>query len=153
MKTFFSIVFTIAIFQFFSCKKEKTNVAPGKEPIVEAPVDIEMLRICKPNWLIYKVMVGSTDFWPIPGIFETCMKDDTYKFYKDSVLTTFENKMICSGNSDSSHSSWNFVDGRKKIAASFFGTTDTADIVLLTDSTMQLFVNYNGTDATIHFKK
>ncbi len=152
MRTGNYILLGLIVFLIFSCKKSKDTVTPVV-PETVIPVDYEMIRICKPEWLIYKVDVGGTDFWQIPGIFQTCMKDDTYRFYRDSVLTTFENKNICTGNSDSIHSRWNFMDGRKKIEGIFLGNRDTADVVKLTDSTMQLYVNYMGNDANIFFKK
>jgi hypothetical protein len=146
----FTILAAIGLF-FFSCEKESSDqLTPANNTTA---VDYEMLHITKPEWLIYKVDAGGTDVWQLPGIISTCSKDDTYRFYKDSILTTFENKNICSGGTDSSRSRWQFIDGRKKVTATLLGTSDTATILELTDSTMRLFVNYMGTDATVFFKK
>jgi len=112
-----------------------------------------MKRLTQWKWLIYKVEVGGVDFWKLPGVIESCTKDNTYKFYKDSVLTQYENTEVCSGAPDSTRSEWQFLDGRKKIMATLFGLSDTANVVSLGDSTMQLGINYQGSDALIYFKK
>lgn len=133
----------------FACKKKgKGDDGPS------APAqDIEMQRITRWKWLVYKVEVGGVDFWKLPGVIESCVKDNTYKFYKDSILTQYENSEICSGAPDSSRSDWQFMDGRKKVAATLLGLSDTADVISLEDSTMQLKINYQGSDALIYFKK
>lgn len=133
----------------FSCKKkDKGDDGPGTPA-----QDIEMQRITRWKWLVYKVDVGGVDFWKLPGVIESCTKDNTYRFYRDSVLTQFENSEVCSGATDSSQSEWRFIDGRKKVMATLFGLSDTANVVSLGDSTMQLGINYQGSDAVIYFKK
>lgn len=139
----------ILLLLVFSCKKKEK----GDDGPATPAQDIEMKRITQWKWLVYKVEVGGVDFWKLPGVIESCTKDNTYKFYKDSVLIQYENSEICSGADDSSRSEWQFIDGRKKLMATLFGMSDTANIVSLGDSTMQLGINYQGNDALIYFKK
>ncbi|MES2617051.1 MAG: hypothetical protein V4613_04180 [Bacteroidota bacterium] len=135
-----------------SCKKEQP-VKPDDQTTTQPVINYEMLRITKPYWTIYKFVLGGIDYWSIPGIIDACNKDNTYRFYKDSVLTTYENDNVCTGSTDSSRTNWKFLNNNKKIEATLLGTTDTADILLLTDSTMDLSIDYNGQPAKIYFKK
>lgn len=154
MKRKYLLAVGLLFLTYAACKKENNvQPLPGTNVTPIVPVDHEMIRITRSEWLIYKVDANGTDVWQIPGIIETCTKDDTYRFYKDSILTSYENSNICSGRADSTRSNWQFIDGRKKLSATLLGGNDTADIVLLTDTTMNLLLNYNGTDATIFFKK
>ena len=111
-----------------------------------------MKRITSHDWIMYKVTLGGLNMWDA-GVIQSCQKDDSYKFYKDSVLMTYENANVCSGNSDSTESSWQFFDGRKKLVGTILGSTDTADILLLDDLNLNVQVDYSGSPAVIYFKK
>lgn len=145
------LVFTfILVAAIASCKKEKEEPEKKEDPKQE---DLEMKRITKHQWIVYRVEVGGTDFWNFPGAFQTCQKDDSYRFYKDSTLMQYENTTFCSGGKDSTASSWQFYDGRKKLIGTLLGITDTVGIISLEDTTMQLLADYQGNPATIFFKK
>lgn len=135
-----------------SCKKE-TPEKPDDKTTNTPVINYEMLRISKPNWIIYKFELGGFDYWSIPGVIDACNKDNTYHFYTDSTLTTYENDNVCTGSTDSTRSTWQFLDNNKKIEATLLGITDTADILLLTDSTMNLSFDYNEQPAKVYFKK
>ena len=150
------LVIVVILIGIGACKKEKPPVAEEKvKPADTIPIlpDYEMMHITKPLWIIYKLESGGVNIWSIPGIIDNCLKDDTYRFTKDSVLTDYENKVHCAGTTDSTKSKWQFIDNRKRVLADLFGMSDTADIKSLTDTTMQLFINYSGQDADVYFKK
>jgi len=139
----------LAFLAFEACKKKD-------DPVVEPPkstADVEMNRITKHQWTIYQLTVGGTDLWNFPGAFPSCQKDDSYRFYRDSTLMQYENSNVCSGNPDSTATSWRFYEGRKKIIGTILGLTDTVGVVSLEDSLMQLSVDYQGNPALIYFKK
>jgi hypothetical protein len=145
MKYLFSVI--VLVFLLNACKKE-TIIEQG----APAPEDIEMNRITANPWIVYKVTLGGTDIWNL-GLIPSCQKDDTYKFRRDSSLTQYENSEVCSGGTDSTESTWTFYEGRKKIIGSVLGIDDTATILDLQETTMNLLVDYNGNPVTVYFKK
>lgn len=131
----------------FSCKKEDVvDITPKQAE------DLEMKFITAFPWIIYKVTLNGSNIWDI-GLIEACLKDDSYSFKRDSSLIQFENKNICSGNPDSTVTQWTFYEGRKKIIASVLSLTDTAEILLLNESDMELMVDYEGSPVRVFFKK
>lgn len=145
MKYLFSVI--VLVFLLNACKKE-IIIETDNQP----PVDTEMNRITANPWIVYKVTLGGTDIWNL-GLIPSCQKDDTYKFRRDSSLTQYENKDICAGGIDSTESTWTFYEGRKKIIGSVLGIDDTATILDLQATTMNLLVDYNGSPVTVYFKK
>lgn len=151
MKYFWGIL-TFLIVLSAACKKEKKG--PDNPPPDNTPkISERMMNITANEWIIYKFVLGGTDFWLVPGVIDACNKDNTYRFYRDSVLTTYENTNICSGNTDSTRSNWEFVDNEKKVMATIFNITDTADILLLNTTNMNLSFDYGGQPGTVYFKK
>lgn len=143
------VLFVVLSTALFACKKKTEDSVNNPAP---APEDLEMKRITSHDWIMYKVTLGGLNMWDA-GVIQSCQKDDSYKFYKDSVLMTYENANVCSGNSDSTESSWQFFDGRKKLVGTILGSTDTADILLLDDLNLNVQVDYSGSPAVIYFKK
>jgi hypothetical protein len=144
-------LYTVAACAFLmACKKEKEEVKEEEKPATE---DLDMKRISAHQWIIYKLEAGGTDLWGFPGIIETCMKDDSYRFYKDSTLMQYENAKVCSGGKDSAANRWQFYDNKKKLIGTMLGITDTVDVISLQDTTMQFSLDYQGTPALIYFKK
>lgn len=140
---FFSLA---ACLVFYGCKK--------KVPTDEQPrEDVEMRRISQHTWEVYRVMVSGTDVWNIPQIIKECQKDDTYRFYRDSVLTHYENTDICSGGTDSARNSWRFIEGRRKIIATLLNMTDTGEIISLDETEMQLGVTLMDNPSVVYFRK
>lgn len=137
----------ILLLSTYGCKKE-TEAPPGP-PAVK--VDREMNLITASEWIIYKAEVSGINVWDL--LIEACQKDDTYRFYADSTLTTYENTTVCSGNADSTQSFWSFYDGRKKLIGTVLGLSDTAEILTLTETDMKLNVDYDGSPALIYFRK
>ncbi len=134
------------------CKK-KEDTPKTNDPVVVPTDDIEMKRISKHQWMIYKLELSGTDVWNNPLIVKDCERDDSYRFYKDSTLMKYENANICSGEADSTENTWQFYDGRKKIIGTLIGIKDTLGIVSLQDTFMQLSVDFMGNPALIYFKK
>ncbi len=134
----------------YSCKKK---VEPPKTPENFTPaVDSIMLKLTAHQWEIYDVKTSGTSVWNFPGVIQKCLKDDSYRFYKDSLLVSYENTLKC-GTDDSTTSDWQFIDGRKKVKATILNLTDTADIISLSNDKMQLALEYNGSPAEIYFRK
>jgi hypothetical protein len=147
LKSTLLLISTIAL--LYSCKKEKSD-----DDITDTNVlsEVELNRISAFPWLIYKVEISGADIWNL-GLIPDCQKDDTYRFYKDSTLMSFENDDVCSGGMDSTASQWQFYDGKKKIIATIFGLKDTAEVKKLDDLNMHLSMDYEGSPALIYFKK
>jgi hypothetical protein len=141
------LIFTFLTLAAIGCKKTV------EEPqVTQIPEDIEMKRITSAPWLMYKATANGLNIWDV-GVIESCQKDDTYKFYKDSSLMQYENANICSGNTDSTESSWSFYEGRKKLIGTILNITDTAEIVLLDDNFLNVKLDYEGSPVVIYFKK
>lgn len=144
MKPLFAIILCLAIVQ--SCKKNT------KEPKKDEPfVDVEMNKISAKPWLIYRVDLNGLNVWNA-GLIEKCQKDDTYRFYKDSVLMVYDNVDKCSGGTDSTDSYWQFYKGRKRLIGTILGTTDTADILVLDPSSMILGIDLDGSPLKVYSK-
>src|SRR5690606_17902825 len=110
----------------FSACEKKTD-GPGSPPDTR---DIEMLRITAEPWTMYKVELSGQDIWNM-GFIDQCQKDDTYRFYANKRMVQYENRNVCSGNTDSSENEWDFYNGRKSVIGSILGITDTAQILEL----------------------
>lgn len=82
---------TIVIALAYSCKKK---AEPPKAPD-SASANLEMQQITAHQWEIYDVKTGGFSVWNIPGIIQNCLKDDSYRFYKDSLLVSYENTLKC----------------------------------------------------------
>ena len=135
----------------FACKKEKEDI---KDEQQQQPVeDIDLKRITAHQWIVYKLEAGSLNVWDFPGLIEACLKDDSYRFYKDSTLTQYENAKVCSNGKDSTVNNWQFYDNKKKLIGTMLGITDTVDIISLQDTSMQFSLEYDGTPAMIYFRK
>lgn len=133
----------------YSCRKTGEDPAPSTPQVVD---DVEMRLITAFPWVAYKVSLSGVNIWDL-GMIESCMKDDTYKFHKDSTFTQFENSNVCAGSEDSTQHDWMFYQGRKKIIGTFFGVRDTGEIMLLDTANFQVQVDYEGAPATLFFKK
>lgn len=132
----------------YSCKKTSTK---QDKPKVE---DLTYKKLTQNKWQVVKAISGNINVWTIPGLVESCLKDDYYRFKKDSVLTSYDYINKCSGSPDSTISTWYFIDGNTQIIrGTFFNQTSDASIVNLTDSTAQFRTLYNGSDVDIYFKK
>ncbi len=142
------LVVTLLLTLVLGCKK--TIEQPAEEKKVTE--DIEMKRITAFPWVIYKVTLGGTNIWDL-GLIESCTKDDSYKFYKDSTMTQYENAEVCSGGQDSTKNTWYFYDNKAKLIGTLLGITDTATVLSLQETEMSLLVNYNGNPVNVYFKK
>jgi hypothetical protein len=138
--------FTLGCLCFCACKKKKEVVDDKPKE------DIEMQRITKHPWEVYKLVVSGSDIWNT-FLIKDCQKDDYYRFSKDSVLTQYENTNICAGGTDSVSSEWHFYEGRKKLIGTILGMTDTADVIMLEETEMQLGVTFQDNPTVIHFRK
>ncbi len=140
-----AVLFSLVI---FSCKKSNTK---QDEPKVE---DLTYKKLTQNKWQVVKAISGNINVWTFPGLVESCLKDDYYRFKKDSVLTSFDYVNKCSGSPDSTNSTWYFINGNtKSLRGTFFNQTSDATIIDLTDSTAQFRTLYNGSDVDIYFKK
>lgn len=132
----------------YSCKKTDDK---KEEPKVE---DLTYKKLTQNKWQVVKALSGNINVWTIPGLVESCLKDDYYRFKKDSVLTSYDYNNKCSGSPDSTNSTWYFIYGNTKvIRGTFFNQTSDATIIDLTDSTAQFRTLYNGSDVDIYFKR
>ncbi|MEZ4804579.1 MAG: hypothetical protein R2852_03625 [Bacteroidia bacterium] len=146
---YFLLIFVFSFAIISSCKKDKTEDEIKDNNTLS---EVELNRISAFPWLIYKVEVSGADIWNL-GLIPDCQKDDTYRFYKDSTLMSYENDDVCSGGMDSTASQWQFHDGKKKIIATIFGLKDTAEVKKLDDLNLHLSMDYEGSPALIYFKK
>ncbi|MCC6818383.1 MAG: hypothetical protein IT245_05800 [Bacteroidia bacterium] len=142
------LIFGLIALSIYACKKG-TDVTPESNKPTE---DLPMKYLTAAPWLAYKVTLSGVNIWDL-GMIDGCMKDDSYRFYKDSTLTQYENTNVCSGSPDSTESEWYFFKGREKMVASILGLTDTANIISLDTANMQLQIDYDGSPVMVYFKK
>ncbi len=149
MKTsvFLSVILSVLI---LACKKNKSD---GSESPAKTTFDSTSIHITTPLWVIYDVQSSGISVWGLPGIIDNCLKDNTYKFYPDSVLTSFENTNKCSGSADSTQSQWYLFNKNKNMVATILDVTDTAEIIKITSDRMQLLIDYEGNPVNAFFKK
>lgn len=134
----------ILITCFYSCRKSTIDLD-------KIPVDTTLETISKHDWTIYRLDMNGMNVFGL--VIPACQQDDSYRFYKDSIMSQYDNSNKCVGNSDSTLSQWQFYNGTKSIIATVFGTTDTAQIESITDTELKLSLDYNGNPAIIYFKK
>lgn len=133
----------------YACKKETETPQTNDPP---APtVDIDLKNISAKPWVMYKAELAGINIWN-SGMIPDCQKDDLYRFYKDSTLMTYENTKKCSGNTDSTESSWMFYNNKKQIIGTILGIEDTADVVTLNETTLNLSIDYQGSPVKLYFK-
>ena len=142
--SFFSLLLIVSA---VACRKPVgCDVCPS-----EIVVDSTLETLSKHNWTIYRLDMNGLDVFGL--VIPTCQQDDSYRFFKDSVMSQYDNNNKCAGNSDSTNSHWQFYNGTKSLIATVVGTTDTAQIESITGSELKLSLDYNGNPAIIYFKK
>ena len=142
MKYLLSIILLLTI--VYSCRKSTIDFD-------KIPVDTTLETISQHDWTIYRLDMNGMNVFGL--VIPACQQDDSYRFYKDSIISQYDNSNKCVGNSDSTLSHWQFYNGTKTIIATVFGTTDTAQIESITDTELKLSLDYNGNPAIIYFKK
>lgn len=135
----------------YACKEkdpEDENKGNGKSKT-------ELLR--GSNWKINSLVSSGTDIWNTVLV-EACNKDNQYKFRSDDSLVLFDMSSKCqTSDPDSTVSYYKLYDNDSKIIlnvnlTSTVAINDTAEIVTLDESTLQLNAEYSGLPATIIFK-
>jgi hypothetical protein len=140
-KSFIAIVCVLGL--LYACEKDINTL-----PIT---VDTTLEKISQHNWTIYRLDINGNNVFGL--VIPACQQDDSYRFFKDSVMSQYENANVCEGNADSSQSRWQLYNGNKSMIATVFGTTDTAKIENITDTELTISLDYNGNPAVIYFKK
>ncbi|MEN9345219.1 MAG: hypothetical protein RLZZ60_688 [Bacteroidota bacterium] len=141
-KSFIAIACILGL--LYACRKDIEYIQP-------APADTTLEKISQHDWTITRLDINGNNVFGL--VIPACQQDDSYRFYKDSVMSQYENANVCVGNADSSQSHWQLYNGTKSIIATVFGTTDTANIELITDTELTISLDYNGNPAVIYFKK
>ena len=145
-----TLIALTAICALYACKKE-TDTPSNNNNTTVIPEDQDMKKITAKPWLIYKAESNGINVWNL-GAVEKCQKDDTYKFFKDSVLRQYDNVDKCSGTTDSTDNEWYFYNNKKQLVGYILGLQDTADIVSLTETELTVSLDYNGMPLKIFFK-
>ena len=146
-------ILVLAAFVCFinACKKKVDKpITPIVVPVL--PIDSALIKLTANKWEVYDVKISDNSIWSIPGIIQACMKDDSYQFFKDSFLSAYENAKKCATD-DSTRTKWQFIGGTKRVKATLLGQSDTADIISLNETKLQLGLDYNGSPAEIFFRK
>lgn len=144
-----TLIVITAICALYACKKETETPSNTNNTVI--PEDLEMKKITAKPWLIYKAESNGVNVWNL-GAVEKCQKDDTYRFYKDSLLKQYDNIDKCSGTTDSTDSEWYFYNNKKQLVGSILGLQDTVDIVTLSETELTVSLDYDGMPLKIFFK-